>query len=313
MVILISQKNQDRIFAEALAKALKTECIAAPGDGARGFSEQIDLLQKNSHTPVVFDAESEELYNKIEAKLLKPELLVPRIHFLGMETFDRSRYVFKSPFFRGYIVRSSDERVLIQGAHLYSDLQTQTQDVSATLGAEKNFPIQSNLEKAKVLDRVREHFHSTDFGERNLGVLVMAADELLMNAIFDAPVDEMGNRISIATSRISPIYLHGRRRVELTVGANSSHVDIQVKDFFGSLEKVPLFEKVTQVSSSSTYKIDPKSAGAGLGLANVFRSGGSLLFHCKAGELTSVTALFSKTQTAQGLREAFRFILCDFN
>jgi hypothetical protein len=312
LLLLISENRTDLEFATQLAQALKTDLLHP-----KEIEEQTRLLCANPREEVIFDADMPEHYSRIEARLLKPELILPRFHFVTSEGLDRCRPVLQSPFFLSQIRRSDS---MVQSSKLFAsfceafvgDVVLGMDGAMSDQRDQRNFPIESNLEKTTVLEKLTDYLRDAQIGARNLATVVQAADELLMNAIFDAPVDEMGTRISIASTRTSPIRLQGKRRIELKAGFNSTHVAVQVRDFFGSLERGRLFEKLAEVYGLNDYKIDRRSAGAGLGLASVYRSGGSLLFHCSAGELTSVTALFSRAETAQKLRDCFRFIKCEF-
>lgn len=313
MLILISKNRLDVKFATRLAKELKTELVHP-----QETEQQIKALRASPRAEVIFDADQPELFSQLEASLLSPELMVPRFHFVSSESLNQCRYVFQSPFFMSQIRRSES---MVAFSVLLANLSV-AQPGEETLGmnqvlspidkSEQSFPISSNLEKVSVLGNLKQFLGDAKLGERNLATVVMAADELLMNAIFDAPVDEMGTRISISASRTSPVRLQGRRRIELKAGFNATHVAVQVRDFFGSLERGHLFDKLAEVYGLNDYKINLRSAGAGLGLASVHRSGGSLIFDCLAGQVTSVTALFSRVESAQKLRDCFHFIRCEF-
>jgi hypothetical protein len=307
LLILVSENSLDLEFATALAKAIGVE-LRHP----RNFTQEIDDLRNHPRAEVIFSLDQADLYPRIEAKLLSPEFIRPRFHFISYENLDCCRPALQSPFFLSQIRRSdSMSRSVDLFARLCAvRLKGEMAELDHLMPGqlEQDFMIDSNLEKTSVLEGLKKFLLGAQLGERNLDTVVTAADELLMNAIFDAPVDEMGTRISIGTTRTSPIRLQGRRRIKMKAGYNLTHVAVEVRDFFGSLEQTRLFDKLSEVYGLNDYKVDQRSAGAGLGLANVHRSGGSLIFHCEAGELTAVTVLFARLETAQKLRDHFRFI-----
>jgi hypothetical protein len=53
-------------------------------------------------------------------------------------------------------------------------------------------------------------------------------------------------------------------------------------------------------------------AGAGIGLASIFRSGGSICFACEKEVKTEVTVLFKKTDNFREFKDQFKFIATQF-
>ena len=143
-------------------------------------------------------------------------------------------------------------------------------------------------------------------------VVANAVDELLMNAMFDACTDERGRQLYASTPRNTVLPLDGRRAVELNVGFDGPYVGIAAMDQFGSLDKEKLVEHLSKGYRNEAYKVKSSVAGAGIGLATVFRSGGSFLFACDAGQRTEVTVFFQKTDTYKEFRDQFRFICTKF-
>ena len=67
-----------------------------------------------------------------------------------------------------------------------------------------------------------------------------------------------------------------------------------------------------KVYTDEEYKVRSSVAGAGIGLATVFRSGGSFFFVSEAGVKTEVTVFFRRTDNFRKFKDQFRFISTQF-
>jgi hypothetical protein len=96
------------------------------------------------------------------------------------------------------------------------------------------------------------------------------------------------------------------------VGYDGEYIAVSVGDNFGSLDKAKLLNHMSKVYTESEYKLKATSAGAGIGLAQVFRSGGSFVFVSESRVKTEVSVIFRKTDNYREFREQFRFISTQF-
>ena len=143
-------------------------------------------------------------------------------------------------------------------------------------------------------------------------VIANAVDELVMNAMFDAPVDELGKQVYVNTPRNTHFELKEKGRVEMYVGYDSEYVAVMATDYFGSLDKNRLFAHMSKRYVEEAYKVRTTVAGAGIGLATVFRSGGSFFFSSESRTRTEVTVFFRRTNNFREFKDQFRFISTQF-
>jgi hypothetical protein len=78
------------------------------------------------------------------------------------------------------------------------------------------------------------------------------------------------------------------------------------------LDKAKLLAHVTKVYTEEEYKIKTSQAGAGIGLATVYKTGGSFFFSSESRERTEVTVFFRKTDSYREFRDQFRFFSTQF-
>jgi hypothetical protein len=143
--------------------------------------------------------------------------------------------------------------------------------------------------------------------ERSVPMILTALDEIIMNAIYDAPVNPSGEQTLKHVTRDTPVEIPAGQRITVHFGYDGEYAAFSVVDSFGSLNKYDLLKHLMCDRESDSLMIDPAGAGAGIGLATTFLKGGSLHFLCEPGIRTEVTVLFRQTKNFREFREQFRF------
>ncbi len=111
--------------------------------------------------------------------------------------------------------------------------------------------------------------------------------ELLMNALYDAPVDDAG-RPRHAHDRKAAIALPPGDAATLRVGSDGTRLAVQVRDRFGGLRRAHVVEGLARGLAGG--ELDRSHGGAGLGLTVCHQSSLALFFDLAAGRQTLVTA-----------------------
>ena len=172
--------------------------------------------------------------------------------------------------------------------------------------------LENSTKKRSAVEAVKSYLVAAHFQSRMATVIANAVDELLMNAIFDAPTDGLGRPTLGATLRSTSMALEGRHAVELHVGFDGNIVGLTAVDLFGSLDKRKLLSHISMKYTKEEYKIKSSTASAGLGLATVFHTGGSFFFASESRVRTEVTVFFAKTENFRAFKDQFRFISTQF-
>lgn len=113
----------------------------------------------------------------------------------------------------------------------------------------------------------------------------LVADELISNAVHNAPVDAAGAHYRKDTPRDADLALDGRHAVRVRWGCDARYVAVEVGDGFGSLDRD------TALAALARQRAREVGAGAGLGLAMAYRSCDHLVFNLAPGRRTEVIAL----------------------
>jgi hypothetical protein len=78
------------------------------------------------------------------------------------------------------------------------------------------------------------------------------------------------------------------------------------------LLEAKLLSHISKIYTEEEYKVRSSNAGAGIGLATVFRSGGSFLFVSENQVRTEVTVFFRRMDSFREFKDQFRFISTQF-
>lgn len=240
------------------------------------------------------------------------------LHFLSMGDLETVPFLIQSPLFGNYVKRNFGN--ITEAAKHYSRVVRASNanrpfGLMGLLKPDAKVQVvklkQSN-QKQDAVEAVRNFLIQSKFHTRMAAIMANAVDELLMNAIFDAAVDPGGKPIYLNTPRSTVFPLEGKSEVEMHVGVEQEYVAIMAVDRYGSLDKVKLMTHISKLYNKEEYKVRSSVAGAGIGLATVFHSGGSFFFASEAGERTEVTVFFKRTNNFRDFKDQFRFIATQF-
>jgi hypothetical protein len=302
-LILISSNPDDAVFAQAAS-----EVNGLTLSLARTHEEASQLLQKHKRPIVFIDADREDLFEDYENLLSSHD--TNSIHFLRSSRLEFSRLVLRSPIFGSYIQRNFGD-AKAAGSHYGRVLKTCDKSHEEARGQKlAEFELKKSGEKRPTVLKVQEALSTVMKSNRIASIVANAADEILMNAIFDAPSDLEGHQRFESTSRAldMPVEPH----VQFEVRDDGDYVALKTVDHCGSLDKKRLLSRLSTIYRDDQSYVDPSVSGAGIGLAAVYRSGGSFLFSSEPKRRTEVTVYFKKLPTVRELKTQFRFISLQF-
>jgi hypothetical protein len=130
------------------------------------------------------------------------------------------------------------------------------------------------------------------------------ADELMMNALYHAPVDARGNEKYAGKTVKELAHLPDVNTIQVQYGCSGRYFGIAVRDANGSLKREKALDYLLRAKSGA--QIETKSTGAGLGLVSVLDASSKLIFNLAPGASTEVIGLFdmelaSNTKGARSL------------
>lgn len=124
------------------------------------------------------------------------------------------------------------------------------------------------------------------------------SEELLMNAIYDAPVDAAGQSVYAGVHRSNKVNLKPNEYAQLNYGCDGQTLAIAVCDPFGSLKKEKFHNYIKKVvrRHEGINIIDHKKGGAGLGLFKILYSCHALICNSMPNKKTEVISLINVHQ-----------------
>jgi hypothetical protein len=150
-------------------------------------------------------------------------------------------------------------------------------------------------------ERMREYFGKQGLSERLITTVIDVAEELVMNALYDAPVE--AGFFQRARQRFEDVNLPPDRACEISYGIEDDTVFIRLRDPFGALSRTRLIEVLNRCSAESV-QLDESRGGAGLGLWRVFQAASTLTITVVPQQLTEVLVGIGIKDGRKGVRPA---------
>jgi hypothetical protein len=127
------------------------------------------------------------------------------------------------------------------------------------------------------------------------------ADELLMNALYDAPAVRYGVRPRIGERSRAGLGPLGSERALLRYACDGRHFALSVRDNYGELRKEAILDHLQRARTErgNPKSPDDDSGGAGLGLYFILASVTSFIANIRPGEMTEVVCLFDLKATGR--------------
>jgi len=125
-----------------------------------------------------------------------------------------------------------------------------------------------------------------------------AADELMLNAVYDAPRDESGKTLHADIDRRTPVVLAAQAQVRVRWGCDGRTFAVSVADRFGALERATVSEHIQRLLDARSPRLGRGAAappgqsggGAGLGLVLTYTAANTLALQVSRGRFTEATA-----------------------
>ncbi|HTJ44838.1 MAG TPA: hypothetical protein VL463_22180 [Kofleriaceae bacterium] len=146
-------------------------------------------------------------------------------------------------------------------------------------------------QRVAVVERLDADVHAAGFGPRVAAQATLIADELLSNALYNAPVDAGGARYRGDVPRHGTRALTEREQVRLRYACDARYLAVEVGDYFGSLDRATILRCLAKAGGRRVEKVSMDTRGAGIGLATVYGTCNHLVFNLDPGRRTEVIAL----------------------
>lgn len=140
-------------------------------------------------------------------------------------------------------------------------------------------------EKSMCIAQLNEYAELMGVRRKYRDNIERCLDEMLMNALYDAPVDEHGKPVYAEIPTKTRISLRMEQKVVVQYACDGKTFAISVRDSFGALERATILRYLYKCLHSE-QQIDRKTGGAGLGLYFIASSSSRFLVNVLPGVAT---------------------------
>jgi CRP-like cAMP-binding protein len=300
-----AQKNLEKIgqkkvlVVESDKKQLMLAKLAVGGTGvnldATSLTSEAELFLKNStYDVIIADEKHLEFLKKLHNDKTSSRLVLVTSKDVATN-FDVYK---KSHFIDTVISIDSNDRAFTIRSILTTLIKVLTQDL---FGFEKYLSwgvdvqsrqVQSSLDRPKLRDEMIEYFTKLGIRTTFLERCNTVTEELLMNAIYDAPVDVQGHSIFNNLSRKTTVTLEPHQQGQLRYGSDGVFLAVSVTDPFGALTKDIIFKYLETCYHGNPESVESEKGGAGRGLHQIIENSDLTIFNVRSGIQTEVICLF---------------------
>jgi PEGA domain len=191
--------------------------------------------------------------------------------------------------------------LIAEGLDLHDLASTATRILAGDIfGMEKLVPwgtkVYSTLvgdyqEKSLCIAQMSEFAELMGVRRKYREAIEQCVDEMLMNALYDAPVDDQGRQIFAEIPTKTRISLRMEQKVVVQYGCDGKRFMVSVRDSFGTIERATVLKYLYKCLHSE-QQIDRKTGGAGLGLYLMANSSTRFLFNVLPGVATECVCVF---------------------
>lgn len=314
-IVLVSQNAVDYLFAEQVSKDLGVNFIQASS------KEKLhEILCANMGCFILWDYDSVLEKRAEDAKLNRDLMDYFEKHRVWHRVFAISSHPLRDSVLPGnfhlfskYLLRNfSLEATRVYSYIIHNILLANPFETHSTgiddLQIQKS-RITNSSRKRATLEALSIILEKKTIPKRIATSIIRATDELIINGVFDAPIDMKGKRYKHGFERGEDFDLVKKEEVELEIISTQTFLQISVTDFFGSLQKedfIPLLAKNFQKQEVSS-RGDSSKSDRGLGLYQILNTGLSMQVLVEPGKRTKMSLVVPWVANVRELRDSFRF------
>jgi CRP-like cAMP-binding protein/CheY-like chemotaxis protein len=154
-------------------------------------------------------------------------------------------------------------------------------------------PVSDSSTRLDLIEKMKEHFKAYGIRTSILDRVHAVSEELLMNAIYDAPTDKNGKSLYNHLTRSEKVVLSQEHEGRYRYGTDGVLLAVSVVDPFGALSKDVIMKYLESCYAGKAGELNEQKGGAGRGLHMIIESADLTIFNIKKGSRTEVISLFN--------------------
>jgi len=314
-IVLVSQNAVDYLFAEQVAKNLGVRFAQATS------KDQLhEILCANMGCFILWDYDSVLEKRSEDARLNHDLMHYFEKHRVWHRVFAISSHPLRDIILPGnfhlfskYLLRNfSLEATKVYSYIIHNILLSNPFETHAAgiddLQIQKS-RITNSARKKATLEALSIILEKKTIPKRIASSIIRATDELILNAVFDAPVDQGRKHYKHGLERGEEFDLSRKEEVEIELISTQNFLQVSVTDYFGSMDKEDFIPLLAKNFSKQEVAADAESSRAdrGLGLYQILNSGLSLQVVIEEGKRTRMSLVVPWVGNVRELRDSFRF------
>jgi len=164
--------------------------------------------------------------------------------------------------------------------------------------------------RSRAIDRIISFAEQARFRASQRQSVAQVCEELLMNALYNAPVDNEGQKVFAEVEPKKRLEMKSPKPVSIRYAASGDLLALAVRDRFGTLRKETVIQYLRKCLDGRD-QIDRKTSGAGLGLYLVTSRSALYVNNIAPGVATEAVVVFDKRRRKTGTPAALGFFLYD--
>ena len=158
-----------------------------------------------------------------------------------------------------------------------------------------SFQVRDTPSRVACVDEVLQYCREIGLRRSILDSAYRLCEELLTNALFDAPIDQYGNARFRRQARSEGVSLSSMEAPVLEVGFDGATLGIGVSDPFGSITRDKVMSYIFHCFAGDEPDLSANTSGAGMGLYLCFNSVSNFVINVNPMTRTEVIGLIDVT------------------
>ncbi|MGK5093096.1 7TM diverse intracellular signaling domain-containing protein [Deltaproteobacteria bacterium TL4] len=154
-------------------------------------------------------------------------------------------------------------------------------------------PIVSSSTRSELIDEMEDHLNKLGLRRPVISRCAMIVEELLMNAIYDAPTDVHGHSIYNHLPRTITVELKPEEQGLFRYACDGSLLAVSVQDPFGAFHRKTILDYLGSCYEGRAGSLNKNKGGAGQGLFQIIETADLVVFNVKPNVRTEVITIFN--------------------
>lgn len=264
-------------------------------DIAADATQAEELLKDNKYDVVVGGDISVDILRKVEEKKLSPNVIL----LTSYDVQGNLGVLLNNRFVKNIISRDAEDKnatirfvLTALGKLLNKDLFGIDKYLTWGVDVQKKVVTHSG-QREQLRDDMCTYLKKAGVRSSVIDRVNTVAEEMLMNAIYDAPVDSHGNSLFNHVSRKQEVQLETHQQSVFRYATDGVLAAVAVVDPFGALQRDVIIDYLQTCYNGTAGSLNTSKGGAGRGLHQIIENSDLTIFNVKPGVRTEVICLFN--------------------